>query len=228
MTSSDRPRPLATDIHVVHEDARMLVVEKPVGIPVIPGRFDPFCLVGLLEAHRGEKPWVVHRIDLETSGLVVFARDAVAHRSLSMAFENRQVRKRYLALLDGAPTPEKGEIRKALRLFGSGRMGVDVSRGKHSLTAYRTLGSCEGLTLVEGEPKTGRRHQLRVHFHSVGTPIAGDPLYGDKTRQKGWPRMYLHAAGLVLPHPDGGELRLESPLPADFPEGLTVPEWTLQ
>lgn len=215
----------ASEVPVVHEDARVLVVHKPAGIPVIPGRFDPFCLAGLLGEARGEKPWIVHRIDQETSGLVVFARDAAAHRSLSMAFENRLVRKRYLALLDGAPSPAAGEVRKPLRQFGSGRMGVDPARGKPSLTAYRTLGRHEGLALVEAEPKTGRRHQLRVHFHSLGTPVAGDPLYGEKERQKRFPRMFLHACGLHLPHPDGGELRLEIGLPGDFPAGLPVPAW---
>jgi RluA family pseudouridine synthase len=230
LTNSDNsdiaPKPefLAQDIAILHEDAALVVVEKPIGLPVIPGRYDPTCLVDILSKARGEKLWVVHRIDQETSGIVLFARTAESHRFLSMAFEHHKMRKRYLALVDGAPNPKSGEIRGALHQFGSGRMGVDP-RGKTSLTMYRTLGKADGLTLVEGEPRTGRRHQLRVHFHSLGTPIAGDGLYGDKTRQKTFPRMYLHAAGLLIPHPDGTQLRIESPLPESFPKGFVVPTW---
>lgn len=229
MTNSDIPAAApawnAQDIAILHEDAALIVVEKPIGLPVIPGRYDPACLVNLLSEARGEKLWVVHRIDQETSGIVLFARTAESHRHLSMAFEHHKMRKRYLALVDGRPEPKSGEIRGALRQFGSGRMGVDP-RGKTSLTMYRTLGKAGELTLVEGEPRTGRRHQLRVHFHSIGTPIAGDGLYGVKERQKTFPRMYLHAAGLLVPHPDGSQLRIESPLPPSFPKGLEVPEWT--
>lgn len=222
MTNSD----ILASITVHHEDLGILVVEKPTGLPVIPGRYDTDCLLHRLEAARGEKLWVVHRIDQETSGIVVFARDAAMHRHLSMAFEKHAVKKRYIALLDGTPKVKEGRVDAALRQFGSGRMGVDPAKGKPCTTNYRVIATTRTLSMVEAEPLTGRRHQLRVHFHHLGTPVAGDPLYGDKERQKTFPRMFLHAQGIVLPLPDGAALRLESPLPAAFTDlGFSVPAW---
>jgi len=222
LTNSD----ILANIIVLHEDPTILVVEKPTGLPVIPGRYDTDCLLHRLEKARNEKLWVVHRIDQETSGIVCFARDAAMHRHLSMAFEKHLVKKRYIALLDGTPKVKEGRIDAALRQFGSGRMGVDPAKGKPCTTNYRVIATTKTLSMVEAEPLTGRRHQLRVHFHHLGAPVAGDPLYGDKERQKTFPRMFLHAQGIVLPLPDEGSLRLESPLPPAFTEkGFSLTPW---
>ncbi len=164
-----------------------------------------------LEAERGEKLFVVHRLDKEVSGLLLFARDAATHRTLSMAFEHRRVHKTYLGLAHGLLRGDT-TIDKPIAEFGSGRMGVDERRGKPSRTEARVLERYQKQTLVEAHPITGRRHQLRVHFYAIGHALCGDPRYGDLTEQAKWPRLMLHAIRLVLPD----NVTIECPPPASF------------
>ncbi|MCS6898329.1 MAG: RluA family pseudouridine synthase [Myxococcales bacterium] len=211
------PSPDTLPLALLHEDADLLAVYKPEGLSSIPERdITVPCLQRLLEARRGERLWVVHRLDKEVSGVLLFARNAAAHRALSLAFERREVEKFYTLLVHGSLVQREGEINLPIAQFGSGRMGVDERRGKPSLTRYTSLERPGGFTLVEAKPLTGRRHQLRVHFYSLGHPIVGDLRYGDRAKQATFPRLMLHARRLIVPHPTGSHLDLEVPTPSLF------------
>jgi len=156
-------------------------------------------------------------LDKEVSGVLLYALTAEAHRFLNRAFERREVRKTYLAVVHGTPCPQAGVIARAVRAFGSGRMGVDDARGKPAQTRYETAGASGRYALLRLWPETGRRHQLRVHLYSVGHPIAGDTRYGSaEQRAGGHPRPMLTAAGLALALPGGGRLDVGGIVPADF------------
>ena len=212
-----RPAPLPAEL--LFEDADLIVVMKPEGIAAIPERDLAVPSVQrLLEDTRSEKLFVVHRLDKEVSGLLIFARNATAHRALSMAFERREVHKRYLALAWGElAVGTSGEVALPIHTFGSGRMGVDA-RGKAALTRWTAwaAGSIgQPVTLLELSPHTGRRHQLRVHAYAMGHALVGDPRYGDATIQKSQPRLALHAfeASLTL---GAKAYAWRAPLPASF------------
>lgn len=206
---------------LVHEDAALLAVAKPEGLATIAERdLGVPCLHRLLEAQRSERLWIVHRLDKEVSGLVLFARHADAHRALSVAFERRDVKKSYRVAVHGQLAADEGTIDRPIVQFGSGRMGVDDRRGKPSRTTYRALRRAPRFTLADAHPLTGRRHQIRVHFYSLGHPLVGDPRYGDLAQQAKFPRLMLHAHRLDVPHPAGGRLQLEAPPPPSFDEAL--------
>lgn len=210
-------------IPAIHEDDHWLAVNKPAGALVIPGRGpdEQESLVEILSRESGRKLFVVHRLDRDASGLLLFAKDAETHRALSIAFERRDVKKTYLALVQG--TVEKnGVIDKPIHKFGSGRMGVDP-RGKPSVTRYRIKERLRGATLLEVNPESGRRHQIRVHLYSLGHRIAGDSLYGHETaKAENTPRLMLHALRLSLPDPAGGVLELSAEPGADFESALAA------
>ena len=205
------------DIAIVHEDPRLLVVNKPDGVSSIPER-DPGVpnVQKILEAARCERLFIVHRLDKEVSGILLFARDAEAHRALSMAFEGRRVEKTYAAVAHGVLVEDAGVIEKPIAQFGSGRMGVDEKKGKPSRTEWRVVRRHAAHTEVEAHPISGRRHQLRVHFYAIGHPLVGDPRYGDPKEQARWGRLLLHSLRVTLPHPDGGERTFEVPPPASY------------
>ena len=186
---------MLNSLSVLYEDDRLVAVAKPSGQLVIPGR--GVCgptLREAVEAHLGAKAYVVHRLDLEASGVVVFAKDAATHRALCAAFETRKVHKIYLAWVLGAVDGD-GRVAAPLAEFGSGRIGVREG-GKPSRTVYRVLRRRGRDTLLEVEPETGRRHQIRVHLYSIGHPILGDSLYGKELPVGGEPRLMLHALRL--------------------------------
>jgi tRNA pseudouridine32 synthase/23S rRNA pseudouridine746 synthase len=214
-------------VEILYEDADILAVNKPEGLAAIPEHQTQAAsdsLFGLLCTERAERLYIVHRIDKDTSGLIVFARHAEAHRLLSMQFEHRTVQKTYLALVHGVVADEQGAIDKPLGRFGSGRVGVNPQRGRASLTEYLVLRRFPAHTLVEAYPKTGRRHQIRVHLYSIGHPIVGDRLYGDQALQRDYSRMMLHAHRLTLHLPNGQPLTLEAPLPESFERVLETVE----
>lgn len=211
----------------LHEDAELLAVAKPPGIPVIPARNEPpeACLQHQLAAARGERLWVVHRIDKDTSGVVVFARTAEAHRMLNIAFEERQVTKGYLAWVAGAldgVTRIDVALHEARR--GKTRPAEPGEPGaKHAVTELaverRWQRGDSVVSRVRCRPITGRHHQLRVHLRSAGAPILHDPLYGKDTLRGSLaaapcPRLALHAAELTVP----GGRHFVAPLPADLVE----------
>ncbi len=202
-------------IDIVYEDEHLLALSKPVGQLVIPGRDrDEEALVTILTRQRGCKIYVIHRLDREASGLVLFAKDAATHRQLSGQFEARQVRKIYWAVVEGRVTAE-GIVDRPIRQFGSGRMGTDA-RGKPSLTRYRILERYQSATLLEVELVTGRRHQIRVHLYSIGHPILGDIRYGHDCPVGGAARLMLHAKELSLERPGGCMITLEAGLQENF------------
>ena len=218
-------------VAVLHEDAHVLVVDKPAGRLVIPGRgTGERSLREELEAEHG-RLWVVHRLDRGTSGVLLFARSAAAHRALNLAFDRGEPRKRYLALVRGAPPPERrvsvpiaparrGRMRPARAGDPRAKAAATVLRLVEQLPARPWAGG--PLALVEALPETGRTHQIRVHLASAGTPLAFDPDYGDAEPLRGpggevlLARTPLHAARLEVAHPAGGALAIEAPWPADL------------
>ena len=204
-------------ISILFEDADIVAVDKPEGLAAIPERRPQGgSLLDLLQVQRDEKLYIVHRIDKDTSGLIVFARNAQAHRFLNQQFEARQIQKTYLALVHGVVGEDAGTIDRPLRQCGSGRVAVDPERGKPSLTDFRVAQRFASHTLVEAHPHTGRRHQIRVHLYDLGHPIAGDPLYGDQAAQKDFPRLMLHARRITLQLPSGPDLTVEAPVAESF------------
>lgn len=209
---------------VIAEDAQLIALNKPAGLAVQGGSGVTRSLENLLEAFaksNGKKPRLVHRLDRETSGVIIAARTKPAAAFFSEAFAGRDAQKTYLAIIcGGAPDPEAGEI--ALALKKSSRRGLDIMEvaadGQAALTHYRTLSAVAGAALVELNPETGRMHQLRVHLAAIGRPIAGDGKYGGLFRLGAVdvPSLLLHAAALDIPHPDGGRRRFEAPLPPIF------------
>jgi RluA family pseudouridine synthase len=192
----------------LYTDPDVLAVNKPEGLASVGERpDDTACLRAWVAAQLGAAVWPVHRLDKEVSGAILFARTAAAHRFLNAAFERREVVKMYHAVVHGAVAGEQGAIDRPLREFGSGRVGV-AAAGKPSLTTWRVLARAAGFTLLEVTPQTGRRHQIRAHLYHLGHPVAGDLRYGDRERQRAFPRLLLHAAGLDCPLPSGGRLVL--------------------
>lgn len=184
-------------------DEYLLVANKPAGLLAVPGRGEDKqdCLSGRIQHHFPDA-LIVHRLDMATSGLMVFARGIEMQRQLSHLFQARKVEKRYLAIVAGLLAPESGEIDLPLICDWPNRprQMVDHAQGKPSLTRYRLLAHdvVSSCSRVELEPVTGRSHQLRVHLASIGHPILGDPLYGDASRA---PRLLLHACRLAFTHP---------------------------
>jgi len=206
---------------ILFENEDIIAVDKPEGLSAIPERQpDPqtrnISLYELLCAQRGEKLFIVHRIDKDTSGVIVFARSAAAHRLLGFQFERRTVQKVYLALVHGEVATEQGIIDKPLGQYGSGRVGVNPQHGRAAVTEYLVTHRFPAHTLLEAYPKTGRRHQIRVHLYSIGHPIVGDRRYGDLPLQRQYPRMMLHAQRLTIRLADGRPLTLEAAIPPSF------------
>jgi RluA family pseudouridine synthase len=203
-------------LDVLYEDAQLLAVAKPCGTVVVPARGpvpgDP--LVKRVGDHVGGKVFPVHRLDRESSGVVLFAKDADTHRALCELFGARKVRKLYLAAV-ADPVEKDGVVRKPIREYGSGRMGV-ARNGKPSSTRYRVREPLKGATLLEVEPETGRRHQIRVHLYSIGHAILGDTLYGNPRPVGGAPRLMLHALSVSFELPGRPPLTVECPPPNDF------------
>jgi 23S rRNA pseudouridine955/2504/2580 synthase/23S rRNA pseudouridine1911/1915/1917 synthase len=226
-------------LDILYLDDHVAAVNKPPGVPVVPLRSgEGASLHELLGAHLcGERLYVVHRIDREASGVVVFAREKETHRALSLMFEHRQVKKTYLAVVRGRPDPAAGTIELPLECDPRDPTRMVVARrgGKPSRTDYRTLDVFHGYSLVELKAVTGRMHQLRVHLAAIGNPLAVDPVYGGseslylsefkrdyrpKKNREERPlisRLSLHARDIRFNHPVSGvELFVEAPLPHDF------------
>jgi RluA family pseudouridine synthase len=205
------------------ESADVIAVDKPAGLAAIPER-DPArdCLLTRLAAEYAEKLYVVHRLDKDVSGVMIFARTARAHRHLNVQFCQRAVTKTYTALAHGILARARGTIDQPLRPFGSGRVGVDMARGKPSVTEYRVTERLAACTLLDVMPLSGRRHQIRAHLFSIGHPLVGDRRYGDPTDQARFPRLMLHARRIEFALPDGGVVTIEAPPPASFTEVLAT------
>ncbi|MFT4090215.1 MAG: pseudouridine synthase [Asticcacaulis sp.] len=193
----------------LYQDAHLLVYDKPAGLLSVPGRL-PENKDSLALRAQAEFPdaLIVHRLDMATSGLLVMARGPEAHRTLSMAFADRQVDKRYVAVVAGQVPDDTGEVNLPLICDWPNRprQMVDHDIGKPSLTRYRVLSREADRTRIELEPVTGRSHQLRVHMMAMGHPIIGDEFYAPEDIRRLSPRLLLHAERLSLPHPANGEI----------------------
>lgn len=204
---------------ILYKDDCLLVLDKPAGLLSVPGRGPEHAdsLAGRVQAGFPDA-LIVHRLDMATSGLIVMARGKDMERRLSIAFQQREVAKRYVAVVAGCPRPEQGEI--ALPLItdwpNRPRQKVDHEAGKPSLTHYKvvSINPAGDTSRVWLYPHTGRSHQLRVHMQAIGHPILGDELYAPSPWREAAPRLLLHAEHLSLPHPASGALLdLHSPAP---------------
>ena len=208
------------DIPILFEDGESLVIDKPGGLPIERPRAGGASLADRLDELKlgfQRPPVPVHRIDTDTSGCLLLARNPKALKRFAKAFEERQVGKRYLGVLAGIPNEKEGTIELSLSKISSAEKGwrmIPAKKGKPSITHWRVLAESGGRALVEFRPETGRTHQIRVHAASgIGLPLLGDPVYGDG---KGARRTMLHAAGLEITREGKPPIVAAAPLPADF------------
>ncbi|WP_186766479.1 RluA family pseudouridine synthase [Puniceibacterium confluentis] len=208
--------PPTDPIEILHEDQALLVVNKPAGLLSVPGKGDGLsdCLIARLEL-AFPQVLLVHRLDRDTSGVMVFALTPHAQRHLGLQFEKRMVKKTYLARVQGRLQPKTGQVDLPLRVDWPNRplQKVDHEDGRAALTEWRVMQASEEESRVQLMPHTGRSHQLRVHMLALGHPILGDPLYMPE-RAAEYPRLMLHAQELRLRHPEGGagvKFRLPAP-----------------
>jgi len=227
--------PEAIPLDLLYEDDDLLVVNKPPGLLVHPGAGRSHgTIVNALLYHypeiRGiggtERPGVVHRLDKDTSGCLLVAKTADAHQMLSRQFQTRQVKKTYLALVQGAVRAGRGKITLPIGRHERERkrMGVRTEKGREAETTYRVLRAGPDHTLVEVMPVTGRTHQIRVHLAAVGHPVVGDKVYGGRRRRKAGlkvSRQLLHAWKIAFAHPrTGAQVETMAPIPPDFREAV--------
>ena len=202
---------------IVKETEDYVIADKPSGLLTIAGRGESRTddnLADILRQKYGNI-YVLHRLDRDVSGLVMFARNADSHRYYSGLFDTREIDKTYTALVHGRMSG-RGEINKPLSQRGSGRVSVAFD-GKHSLTKWRVMKNYGNkYTLVEVSIVTGRRHQIRVHFYSEGHPVAGDNLYGTASSQRNFPRIMLHSWKMKFKDRSGKNVYAETEPPGDF------------
>ncbi len=241
----DLPPPVPIDLQpedipleVVFEDAHLIVIDKPAGLVVHPAPGHPggtlvnallFHCAGSLSGIGGEtRPGIVHRIDKDTSGLMVAAKSDLAHRGLAALFKAHDIDRHYLAITDGVPMPLAGKVDAPLGRAPNDRKKmavVEPGQGKQAVTHYAVRQGLRSAALVDCTLETGRTHQVRVHMAHIGHPLIGDPLYGRRPKKsmaaerKAFSRQALHAAVLGFIHPmTGQKLRFESPIPGDMQE----------
>ena len=214
---------------VLHRDDYVIALNKPAGLAVQGGTGTHRHLDAMLDALRfdaAERPRLVHRLDKDTSGVLLLARNALAARALTEVFRRGQARKTYWALVAGVPRPHRGRIDLALgKRPGAGREKVtpDHADGRAAATAYAVIDAAAGRAAwVALRPLTGRTHQLRVHMAAIGAPILGDGKYGGAAAFIAGlgKRLHLHAWAIAFPRPDGREMRVEAPPPAEMIEDL--------
>jgi 23S rRNA pseudouridine1911/1915/1917 synthase len=223
-----RLEPVDLDLTVLHRDEHLLVVDKPAGLLVhpVPGYRGPTLVQGLLEEVGGEgvRPGIVHRLDRDTSGLLVVARDDRTLARLQSALRRRKIHRSYVALVRGRPPSRRGTIEAPI---GRDRrdpthVSLDSDVTRPAVTHFAIAEALSGRTLLDVELETGRTHQIRVHLAAVGHPVVGDPVYGHGP-ELGLDRQFLHAARLRFTHPwSEQEVDVRSPLPADLASALDL------
>ncbi|MFC1902268.1 RluA family pseudouridine synthase [Chloroflexota bacterium] len=221
--------PEAIPLQIIYEDDDLLVVDKPAGLTVHPAPGHPsHTLVNavlahfprLSEAEDSLRPGIVHRLDKDTSGVMLVAKHRVAQANLAEQFKSRSVAKAYLVLVRGRLEPESGAIEAAIGRDPRNRQRMAVvSQGREARTGYRVVRYLGGYTLLEIKPETGRTHQIRVHLAAIGFPVVGDAVYGVKSPHV--PRQFLHASKLGFRLPSTGQyVEFEAPLPEDLEKAL--------
>lgn len=194
-----------SSIDILYEDDYLLAVNKPPYLLSVPGRAEDNkdCLITRLQQHGYPEARIVHRLDWETSGVMVIARNADVHRELSRQFQDRETHKTYIALCWGSPELDSGSIDLPLRYDPEHkpRHIVDIAHGRNALTFWQVLERHTNYTRIELTPITGRSHQLRVHLLSLGHPILGDGLYAHTEALQAKERLCLHARSLTITHP---------------------------
>ena len=209
-----------TNIPILFEDGEALVIDKPAGLPIERPRRGGASLEDHFEQLKlgfQRPPMPVHRIDTDTSGCLLLARNPKALKRFAKAFEDRLVEKRYLGVLAGVPSTSEGTIELSLSKISSAEKGwrmIAAKKGKPSITHWRVLAEIDGHALLEFRPETGRTHQIRVHCQAgLGMSLLGDPVYGNG---KGAPRTMLHAAAIGVPRDGKPPVAATAPLPRDF------------
>ena len=224
----EEPTPALPEPRIVYEDEHLLVVDKPAGMVVHPGAGrSRGTLVQALAPHNPaggdepQRPGIVHRLDRDTSGLMVVARSVEAHRQLQRLVRRREIERGYIALVRGRPRSRRGEIDAPIgrdRLDPT-RQSLDSGSPRDAVTHFEVLELLPRHALLSVRLETGRMHQIRVHLAAIGLPVAGDRVYG--VPEPGLERQFLHAARLAFEHPfGGGRIELESPLPEDLAAAL--------
>jgi tRNA pseudouridine32 synthase/23S rRNA pseudouridine746 synthase len=208
--------PPSDPLDILHEDAELLVVDKPAGLLSVPGKGAHLadCLLSRLQSVFPET-LLVHRLDRDTSGVMVFARTPHAQRHLGLQFEKRMVKKAYIAQVWGVPVEKSGRVDLPLIVDWPNRPRQKVchASGRQAVTDWRRLRDDGAVARLRLFPKTGRSHQLRVHCRALGHPILGDPFYAEGPARD-FPRLMLHSEELRLKHPEGGRsMRFRSPAP---------------
>ena len=220
-----RMEPEVVPYTLVYEDDWLLVVDKPAGVVVhpAPGHEHGTLAQGLVaRGARGgheARPGIVHRLDKDTSGLLIVAKRDDAYTALVAAMERRDIARVYVTLLRGHLPQDDGVIDAPIgrHIRDRTRMSLHTTAGKRAVTHFRVLARAPGFTLARVQLETGRTHQIRVHFAALGYPVAGDVQYGRRERPEGLSRQFLHAARLAFPHPqDGRQMSFASPLPPEL------------
>jgi 23S rRNA pseudouridine1911/1915/1917 synthase len=214
------------ELSVLYEDAVIVAVNKPAGLAVhgAPGDTGPTLAAWFLarypaeaEAFDAEHPGIVHRLDKNTTGVLLLAKTPEAQAAISRAFEARTTRKTYVAICDGIPAKPRAVIDAAIGRHTGDRTRMSIARqGRDARTEYETLATGWGQSLLLVHPVTGRTHQIRVHLAAIGAAVAADKVYG----KAGAGRQLLHAWQVTVPHPDGGTLTVTAPLPADMQDAV--------
>jgi 23S rRNA pseudouridine1911/1915/1917 synthase len=215
------------ELRIVWQDEHLLVIDKPAGLVVHPARGHregtlSQLLAGLVAGGDAERAGIVHRLDRDTSGLMVVARGEQAHARLQAALRERKVEREYLALVEGVPPARTGTIEAPIGRHPRvrTRMTVDGAGAREARTHFELVERMGEFSLLALRLDTGRTHQIRVHLQAIGHPVCGDPEYGTPGLL-GLARQFLHATRLAFPHPVGGErMESSSPLPADLQAAL--------
>jgi 23S rRNA pseudouridine1911/1915/1917 synthase len=221
------PEPM--ELRVAYEDEHLVVVDKPAGLVVhpAPGHAKGTLVHGMLDVLGGGeegRPGIVHRLDRDTSGLMVVARTPEAHRRLERLVRRRELERHYLALVCGRPQSRRGTIEAAIGRdrHDPTRQSLDTAAPRDAVTHFEVVELLPRHTLLDVRLETGRTHQIRVHLAAIDLPVAGDPVYG-RPGELGLERQFLHAARLAFPHPFTGErVETESPLPPDLEAALEL------
>lgn len=213
-----------SEVSIIWADSYLVVVNKPAGLPTLPDGYvkDAPNLVEILNRVY-DRVWVVHRLDRDTSGVIVFARSAEIHRALNAQFDTRRVSKIYHAIVRGKPAWDAIVVDQPLRPDGDRRHRtlIDSVRGKPAVTHLRVIERFDQYALIEAAPETGRTHQIRAHLAFQGYPIVADALYGDGQGVDGLTRLGLHARSLSFEHPITHKIvRFDAPYPEDFTSAL--------